>query len=92
MKRAMTLLLLCLSPLIARGDDAIPSSWIGYTEGRNDLLEGPFANRVTNRACVVKADGTQQRIVAEELTRNWRKWSKPTHSAPKYPFSTIDTE
>ncbi|MFM6128794.1 MAG: hypothetical protein ACKPBV_08630 [Sphaerospermopsis kisseleviana] len=34
-----------------------PTQLIGYTEGRNDLEGGQFVNWITNRACVVGADG-----------------------------------
>jgi hypothetical protein len=42
---------------------------IGYREGRNDLPEGQFANWVTSRACLVRADGSGRRVLAEELAR-----------------------
>ena len=34
--------------------DPKPIQLIGYTEGRNDLPDGQFANWVTNRACIVQ--------------------------------------
>jgi len=48
---------------------------IGYTEGRNDLPGGQFVNWVTNRACVVRADGTDRRELAEELARRPNSWT-----------------
>ena len=49
---------------------------IGYTEGRNDITEGQFANWVTNRACVVRADGTKPQVLAEELTKTPHSWTQ----------------
>lgn len=57
-------------------DDARPEGWIGYTEGRNDLPGGQFFNWITNRACVIRADGTQRRVLAEELTRKPNTWTQ----------------
>jgi len=53
-----------------------PAYLIGYTEGRNDLPEGQFANWVTNRACVVRADGSGRRVLAEELSRKQNSWTQ----------------
>ena len=49
---------------------------IGYTEGRNDLPDGQFANWVTNRACIVRADGTGRRVLAESLTEESYTWTQ----------------
>jgi hypothetical protein len=49
---------------------------IGYTEGRNDLPEGQFANWVTNRACLVQAYGSGRRVLAEELARKEHSWTQ----------------
>jgi Tol biopolymer transport system component len=49
---------------------------IGYTEGRNDLPDGQFANWVTHRACVVRADGTGRRVLAEDLVRTENSWTQ----------------
>ncbi len=53
-----------------------PRQLIGYTEGRNDLPGGQFVNWVTNRACVVRADGTERRELAGELTRKQHAWTQ----------------
>jgi Tol biopolymer transport system component len=53
-----------------------PANLIGYTEGRNDLREGQFANWVTNRACLVRADGSGRRVLAEELARKENAWTQ----------------
>jgi Tol biopolymer transport system component len=49
---------------------------IGYTEGRNDIADGQFANWLTNRACIVRADGTDRRVLAQELTRKPYSWTQ----------------
>lgn len=57
--------------------DDRPCDWkIGYTEGRNDLPDGQFANWTTQRACVVRADGTERRLVAEELSQQPHHWTQ----------------
>ena len=58
----------------SRADEPMPL--IGYTEGRNDLPEGQFANWVTHRACVVRADGTGRRVLAEDLVRTENSWTQ----------------
>ena len=57
-------------------DGTKPQSLIGYTEGRNDIPTGQFANWVTSRAYLVKADGTGSSILAEELTRKLNTWTQ----------------
>lgn len=76
MKPHLVPLVLLLVPVGARADDAPPARLIGYTEGRNDLPGGQFVNWVTNRACVVRADGTGRRVLAEELTRKEHTWTQ----------------
>ena len=53
-------------------------SWplIGYSEGRNDLTEGQFANWSTKRACLVHADGTGRRVIAAELASREHSWTQ----------------
>lgn len=68
--------LFLLLPLTAPADEAKPTLLIGYTEGRNDLPDGQFANWVTNRACVVRADGSQRRVLADDLTRKPHSWTQ----------------
>jgi Tol biopolymer transport system component len=54
-------------------DEKTPAQWpdtlIGYSQLRTDLPGGRHANATTMRACVVKADGTGRRVLAEDLTR-----------------------
>ena len=76
MRQAIVFALLCVLPTTACAEDARPACWIGYTEGRNDLPGGQFANWVTNRACVVRADGTGRRVLAAELTRKPHSWTQ----------------
>lgn len=49
---------------------------IGYTEGRNDLPDGQFANWVTQRAFVVGADGQGRREIAPELAQGDHAWTQ----------------
>lgn len=62
-------------------DDRV-SYRIGYTEGRNDLPDGQFVNWKTNRACVVQADGTGRRVLAEELTQRPHSWTQAAGWSP----------
>src|SRR5262245_719113 len=73
---AVVIALLGWLPTTVDVEEARPTCWIGYTEGRNDLPGGQFANWVTNRACVVRADGTGRRVLAEELTRKPHSWTQ----------------
>jgi Tol biopolymer transport system component len=57
-------------------DDTPPAALIGYTELRTDLPGGRAANIKTERAVVVKADGTGRRVLAEELTREAGYWTQ----------------
>ena len=49
--------------------EPLPGLLIGYTELRTDLPGGRYVNEWTRRAVTVKADGTDRRVLAEELTR-----------------------
>lgn len=72
----MVIFSILLSLSGAAAADPKPVQLIGYTEGRNDLPGGQFANWVTNRACTVKADGTGRRVLAEELTKKPHSWTQ----------------
>jgi len=61
-------------PEIARGD--APSGLIGYTELSTNLPGGRHANEVTMRAVVARADGTERRLIAEELVREPGSWTQ----------------
>lgn len=68
------LLSMCIeTPVVA---DDPPPCLIGYTEGRNDLPDGQFANWRTQRACVVNSDGTNRRVLAEELVTTPDHWTQ----------------
>ena len=58
----------------ARGESTEP--WIGYSVGRNDLPTGQFDNWRTQRARVVKADGTNDRAIGEALIENENSWTQ----------------
>lgn len=76
MKLTGSVLILFLLSVVVNADDLKPMCLIGYTEGRNDLPEGQYANGVMNRACVVRADGTQRRMLAEDLTKKPNAWTQ----------------
>ena len=48
---------------------------IGYTEYRTNLPTR-YANQVTSRACVVRADGTGRRELAPELVQKENSWTQ----------------
>src|SRR5712691_1024798 len=55
---------------------------IGYTELRTNLPGGRHANVTTMRARVVKADGTNRRLLGEELARESDAWTQFAGWAP----------
>jgi len=66
-------------PLIAEEPKNIgvrPVAWIGYTEGRNDLPDGQYVNWLTNRACVVRADGSERQLIGGELAKSGESWTQ----------------
>ena len=72
---AVTLLLTLLCS--ARADDS-PMSLpvVGYNEHRTNLPGGRHANVSTNRAMVVKADGTEWRSIGSELVNEAGTWTQ----------------
>ncbi len=72
----LTTLLIAASSALPATDHLRPTNLIGYTEGRNDLPEGQFANWVTSRACLVRADGSGRRVLAEELVQKENSWTQ----------------
>ncbi len=73
---------LLVLPVLSLADDG-PADWteingipIGYTEFRTNLPEGRHANVRTMRACVVHADGSGLRVLAEELVRDADAWTQ----------------
>ncbi len=63
-------------------DSAPPQAFIGYTELRTNLPGGRFANVVTMRAVVAKADGSGRHVLAEDLTRDPNTWTQFSGWAP----------
>lgn len=60
-----------------RADDSPePHPLIGYTELRTNLPGGRHANVCTMRAVVAKADGSERRVLAEELAREDDSWTQ----------------
>jgi TolB protein len=57
-------------------DEPLPDLLVGYTEFRTDLPGGRYVSEATFRAAIVKADGTGQRLLAEELTREKGAWTQ----------------
>lgn len=53
-----------------------PMTWIGYTEGRNDLPNGQFFNWQTNRACIIRSDGSERTELASELIDRDHSWTQ----------------
>lgn len=53
-----------------------PDVLIGYNEHRTNLPGGRHANCSTNRAMIVKADGTQRRQIASELANEAGSWTQ----------------
>jgi TolB protein len=58
------------------------NGWIGYTELRTNLPGGRHPNQATMRACLVQADGTKRRLLAQELTEKPHSWSQFTGWSP----------
>ncbi len=69
------------------GSDVIPSelaSWmIGYSEHRTDLPGGRQANVRTNRAVVIRADGTGRRSLGEGLLSRPGSWTQFAGWSPR---------
>lgn len=62
----------------ASGVDEPPMSLplVGYNEHRTNLPGGRHANVITNRAMVVKADGTERRSIGGELVNEAGTWTQ----------------
>ena len=59
-----------------RAQSARAESLIGYTELSTNLTGGRHANIITMRAVVSRADGTDRRLVAEELVHEPNSWNQ----------------
>ncbi len=53
-----------------------PGGLIGFTEFRTNLPGGRYANLITMRALIVRADGSRLRRLAEELSRKPNTWTQ----------------
>lgn len=53
-----------------------PQLLIGYSECRNDLPDGQYANWLTKRAYVVCADGTKRRELGGKLIQDQSSWNQ----------------
>ena len=62
--------------VLKTGDGQPGQSLIGYTEHRTNLPGGRQANVSTNRAMVVKTDGTGRRLVGGELVNEVGAWTQ----------------
>ncbi|MEZ6137588.1 MAG: hypothetical protein R3C53_22095 [Pirellulaceae bacterium] len=70
------LIAFCFLTHFASAAEPRPTIWIGFTQGRNDLPDGQFANWTTNRACLVRANGTGQQVLAPELAQQEHCWTQ----------------
>src|SRR5262245_49957225 len=96
MKRLLEITLLAAFVILgasraAGNEPGLPQILIGYTEGRNDSPDGQFANWITNRACVVLADGTGRRVLATELTSKLHSWTQFAGWSPDGRTATINS-
>jgi Tol biopolymer transport system component len=62
---------------------------IGYTAGRNDLPEGQFANWSTQRACIVRADGSEPKQIAQELVHTDNQWTQFAGWSPDGAYAIV---
>ncbi|MFZ9091781.1 MAG: TolB family protein [Planctomycetaceae bacterium] len=75
---ALILCCVCAGPWTCKAaDDAKRSDWqIGFTAGRSDLPAGQFVNWRTNRAFVVRADGSDCHEVGATLASQENEWTQ----------------
>lgn len=90
--------LVFLVPLVLASTGVVPmdnpEEWsnalIGYSELRTNLPGGRYANVMTMRAVLVKADGTGRRLPAEELTREANTSSQFAGWSPDGKFAILN--
>jgi hypothetical protein len=70
-------------------DSPRPDALIGYTELSTNLPGGRHANVVTMRGVVVRADGTDRRVLAQELTREPSTWTQFAGWSPDGRFAIL---
>jgi len=76
MKQLMIWTLILIGGLQMAQETGAASNLIGYTELRTDLPGGRAANISTERACVVRADGTGRRELAPQLIKDKNNWTQ----------------
>ena len=69
-----TLVLLALFSSVNAAEP--PAAHIGYTEYQANVPGGRHANVKTMRACVVKTDGTERRMIAPDLSQQADSWTQ----------------
>ena len=69
---------MCLSMAVCAKTASVdrPTQLIGYCELQTNLPGGRFANISTMRACVVRADGTGRRMLANTLIKKPGSWTQ----------------
>ncbi|MDB5348130.1 MAG: translocation protein TolB [Schlesneria sp.] len=77
MKSLLTAVLLLSLVTITLGDEpSSAESLIGYNEHRTNLTGGRHANVITNRAMIVKADGTERKLIGSDLLNEVGAWTQ----------------
>ncbi len=73
----------------SKSNDDLAATLIGYTEYQTNLKGGRHANVRTMRACIIRADGTGRRVLAEELTKKEDSWTQFAGWSPDGRFAII---
>lgn len=68
--------ILCLCYEVIAAEPNRPSLLIGYNEHRTNLPSGRLANVSTNRAMLVKGDGSERRPLGAELSNKQGVWTQ----------------
>lgn len=71
-----TLILTCLWASMVQAAEPPSLPLVGYTEHRTNLPGGRQANVSTNRAILVKADGSERRAIGGELANEAGAWTQ----------------
>ncbi len=66
-----------------------PRYLVGYSEFRTNVPGGRHPNCITMRACLVRADGTERRVIAEELARRPNAWTQFAGWSPDGRFAIV---
>ncbi len=65
-----------LAAMSAMAAETLPDEWIAYTEFQTNLSGGRHANVITKRAAVIRADGSERRVLAAELVKESNTWTQ----------------